>query len=207
MVHVKEGDVFTLEGHNAPIEFMPIDTPGHLSDHLCYLIKEMSNSSPKYSLFTGDSIIGADSTFFMDYPKYFDSLLKTRQIIENHNIDLIYVAHSLTLRKESIALPAKKKVDEYIDRRMTRDKQIERVAFLLARGNLGKFTIDEYYDFQKQMSKSKKIKQEAETYFKYMLDKQLKKLVVDGKFTFEKEDKHYVINDGYYPADMTYSKL
>ena len=57
------------------------------------------------------------------------------------------------------------------------------------------------------MSKSRKIKQEAETYFKYMLDKQLKKLVVDGKFTFEEENKFYVINNGYYPADMTYSKL
>ena len=122
MFHVKEGDVFTVDGLNGPIEFMPIDTPGHLSDHLCFLIKEIKNSAPKYSLFTGDSIIGAASTFFMDYPKYFNSLLKTRDIIEKYNIELIYVAHSLTLKAQSIGLPAKQKVNEYIGRRMARDK-------------------------------------------------------------------------------------
>ena len=57
------------------------------------------------------------------------------------------------------------------------------------------------------MNKSKKMKQEAETYFKYMLDKQLKKLVVDKKFSFDKDKKLYIINDDYYPATMTYSKL
>ena len=40
-----------------------------------------------------------------------------------------------------------------------------------------------------------------------MLDKQLKKLVVDKKFTYDEKQKLYVIKDNFYPAKATYSKL
>ena len=83
----------------------------------------------------------------MDYPQYFASLLKTRDLIIKHDIETLYVAHSLTLRTESIALPALKKCEDYINRRTARDKQLEKIAFLLARGNLGKFDLNMFYDF------------------------------------------------------------
>lgn len=80
LYHTKEGDQFDLEDG---ISLLPIDTPGHTSDHLCFLMKERIGKSKhfKFSIFTGDHIIGAKSTFFMDYPSYFNSLLKTRDII------------------------------------------------------------------------------------------------------------------------------
>ena len=89
MVHTKEGDVFVLEdelniGREVikKIELHPINTPGHMSDHLCFLMKELRQKSDgtaeeKHSLFTGDHIVGASSTYFTDYPQYFDSLVKT----------------------------------------------------------------------------------------------------------------------------------
>jgi glyoxylase-like metal-dependent hydrolase (beta-lactamase superfamily II) len=39
----------------------PIHTPGHLSDHLCFLV---TDEEGKKSIFTGDHIVGASSTFF-----------------------------------------------------------------------------------------------------------------------------------------------
>lgn len=65
LFHTEEGCKYEIEEENGKvIEFYPINTPGHLSDHLIYLMK----SNDKWSLFSGDSIVGANSTFFMDYP-------------------------------------------------------------------------------------------------------------------------------------------
>ena len=128
----------------------------------------MMKQNKKWSLFTGDSIIGANSTFFMDYPEYFKSLLKTKDLIIKHEIETLYVAHSLTLKTESIAIPALKKVNDYIDRRASRDKSLEKIAFLLARGNNGKFDLNTFYDFQTDMNK-KVLSKEHIDYFKYML--------------------------------------
>jgi glyoxylase-like metal-dependent hydrolase (beta-lactamase superfamily II) len=144
LFHTEEGCEYQIKNDDGSvIDFYPINTPGHLSDHLIFLVK----SKNKWSLFSGDSIVGANSTFFMDYPQYFASLLKTRDLIIKHDIETLYVAHSLTLRTESIALPALKKCEDYIKRRTSRDKQLEKIAFLLARGNLGKFDLNTFYDF------------------------------------------------------------
>lgn len=78
--HTKEGDKFTLtetltNGENMVLDLMPIETPGHLSDHLCFLLKTTKAMNrfvkEKYSIFTGDHIVGARSTWFEDYPLYF----------------------------------------------------------------------------------------------------------------------------------------
>jgi len=70
LFNIKDSDTFHIDG----ITISPVHTPGHLSDHLCYLIKEPCGTQ---SLFTGDHIIGANSTYFDDYPSYFESLVKT----------------------------------------------------------------------------------------------------------------------------------
>jgi glyoxylase-like metal-dependent hydrolase (beta-lactamase superfamily II) len=78
LFHIEEGDKFILD---------KINTPGHLPDHLCFLIEE---TNKKTILSTGDHIIGADSvriknilqlinyeqTYFTDYPQYIESLKK-----------------------------------------------------------------------------------------------------------------------------------
>ena len=93
-------------------------TPGHLSDHLCFVTKEPCGL---ISLFTGDHIIGANSTYFDDYPSYFESLIKTQVVVKNQNISKIYVGHSLSMLQNQIAFSAKDKVKDYLSRRIKRD--------------------------------------------------------------------------------------
>ena len=106
LFHTKEGDSFEL---SPSITLFPIETPGHLSDHLCFLMKERQGKTKffRYSIFTGDHIIGAKSTFFMDYPAYFESLLKTKDVIEKFKVKTLYGAHSVSLYPKDVALDAK----------------------------------------------------------------------------------------------------
>lgn len=58
-----------MSSNKIELKLKVIETPGHLSDHLCYLLHEKSKGqTQKYFMFTGDSVIGARSTFFIDYP-------------------------------------------------------------------------------------------------------------------------------------------
>ena len=134
-----------------------------MSDHLCFLFKEETikndSKSEKYSIFTGDHIVGATSTYFEDYPDYFESLLKTQKIISENEIEHMYVAHSMTLRNKDIGVPAAAKNQQYITRRRNRDRFLEANALkivLLPEQN-NKFTIDEFYDFQMKKKEDKAI--------------------------------------------------
>ena len=70
MSHISENDHFELKHGTNIISIDPVYTPGHLSDHLCFIMRE-EGAEVEYSLFTGDTIIGSESTFFTDYPLYF----------------------------------------------------------------------------------------------------------------------------------------
>ena len=76
--HTEEGDEHKLGGSDCSISLYPVNTPGHTSDHLCFLLKEsFPGGKNMFNIFTGDHIIGASSTFFLDYVQYFQSLVKT----------------------------------------------------------------------------------------------------------------------------------
>ena len=45
LFHTEEGDIFTLDEPDCKITIAPIDTPGHLSDHLCFLMKESRDNN------------------------------------------------------------------------------------------------------------------------------------------------------------------
>ena len=122
----------------------------------------------KYSIFTGDHIIGAKSTFFMDYPAYFKSLLKTKDIIEKFQVKTLYGAHSVSLYPKDVGLDASQKVNAYIKRRTKKDDKIEKLALKLSQN--GPFDISEFYDAQNEekMKKSKnKIKSFNKDYDDY----------------------------------------
>ena len=72
--NTREGDVFTLEGG---LSLKAIETPGHIDDHLCFLLEEPGQETV---LFTGDHIIGADSVSFLTYNvRAFRHSLRTTQ--------------------------------------------------------------------------------------------------------------------------------
>ena len=99
MRHCEEGDSFKIEN----VSLLPIQTPGHMSDHLCFVVKE---DGQKPHIFSGDHIVGATSTYFTDYPEYYDSLVKTQKLIEDQDIDQMFVAHSMSLYKKDVSLNA-----------------------------------------------------------------------------------------------------
>ena len=132
----------------------------------------------------------------MDYPAYFKSLLKTKDVIEKFKVKTLYGAHTLSLYTKDVALDAKSKVNEYIQRRTKKDDKIEKLALKLSVD--GPFDITQFYDAQseqkmkKAKNKDKTFNKEFDEYFKKMLARQLEKLIVDEKFTFV--DEKYVIN-------------
>lgn len=50
-------------------------------------------------------------------------------MIESHNIEILYPAHSVSLYKKDVCLKAKKKVEDYINRRVEKDRKIEKMAY------------------------------------------------------------------------------
>lgn len=51
--NTREGDVFTIDDYAT---LKVIETPGHLEDHICFLLEV--KGEPSY-LFTGDHILGS----------------------------------------------------------------------------------------------------------------------------------------------------
>ena len=72
--------------------------------------------------------MGASSTYFTDYPQYFESLIKTQKLINEYDVEYLYVAHSITLYSKDVALNAAAKNQQYISRRVKRDRFLESLA-------------------------------------------------------------------------------
>lgn len=100
----------TVYGEGATL--VPVYTPGHASDHLCYYLVE------ERALFTGDVILGGSTTVIPaedgDLAEYLDSLRRLQQM----DVRRIYPAHGPVIEDG----PAK--IDEYLEHRMLRERQI-----------------------------------------------------------------------------------
>jgi len=98
-----EGDGVTL---------IPVHTPGHASDHLCFYLPE------EQALFTGDLILGGSTTVIPDedgdLAQYLDSLRRVQGLA----VRRIYPAHGPVIED------GPGKIQEYLDHRMLRERQI-----------------------------------------------------------------------------------
>jgi glyoxylase-like metal-dependent hydrolase (beta-lactamase superfamily II) len=96
----------------AGVTLIPIHTPGHASDHLCYYLVE------EKALFTGDLILGGSTTVIPpedgDLGDYMASLRKLQSL----GVKRIYPAHGPVIED------APAKIQEYIDHRLMRERQI-----------------------------------------------------------------------------------
>jgi hydroxyacylglutathione hydrolase len=94
------------------VTLVPVYTPGHASDHLCYYFLE------EQALFTGDVILGGSTTVIPsddgDLADYLDSLRRLQRL----DVRRIYPAHGPVIED------APAKIQEYIDHRMLRERQI-----------------------------------------------------------------------------------
>lgn len=104
--------------HGDGVTLVPVYTPGHASDHLCYYLVE------EKALFTGDVVLGGSTTVIPaddgDLLDYMDSLRRLLAL----DLRRIYPAHGPVIEDG----PAK--LREYIDHRLMRERQI--VASLAA---------------------------------------------------------------------------
>jgi len=127
------------------MKIRPIETPGHLSDHLCFLYEERFDGQVKstFHIFSGDSIVDGDSVFYQDYPRYYYSLVKTQKLVKEYNCQQLFVAHSSQLKNENIVFDAPSKVKSYVDIRAKKDANLEVISDRLFKQQ-GPFTIDEF---------------------------------------------------------------
>ena len=105
---LRDGEVV----HGDGVTLMPVYTPGHASDHLCYYLVE------ERALFTGDVILGGSTTVIpADDGDLLDYLASLRRLL-GLDVRRIYPAHGPVIEDG----PAR--IREYIDHRMLRERQI-----------------------------------------------------------------------------------
>ena len=105
---LRDGEVV----HGDGVTLLPVYTPGHASDHLCYYLEE------EHALFTGDVILGGSTTVIpADDGDLLDYLASLRRLLAL-DVRRIYPAHGPVIEDG----PAR--IREYIDHRMLRERQI-----------------------------------------------------------------------------------
>ena len=94
------------------VTLVPVYTPGHASDHLCYHLLEEN------ALFTGDVVLGGSTTVIPsgdgDLADYMASLRRLQRL----GVRRIYPAHGPVIED------APGKLEEYIEHRLLRERQI-----------------------------------------------------------------------------------
>lgn len=88
-----------------------IATPGHTSEHVCYLTADGD-------LFTGDTILGAGTTAIFPPDGHMSDYLRSLRLLREHHPRRIYPAHG-PIRDDAVAL-----IDEYIAHRLERERQV-----------------------------------------------------------------------------------
>ena len=105
---LRDGEAVQGDG----VTLIPVYTPGHASDHLCYFLVE------EQALFTGDVILAGSTTVIPpddgDLTAYMTSLRRLQQL----DVRRIYPAHGPVVEDG----PAK--IREYIEHRLLRERQI-----------------------------------------------------------------------------------
>src|SRR5437660_12694390 len=105
---LREGERIEGEG----VTLVPVYTPGHASDHLCYYLVE------EKALFTGDVILGGSTTVIPsdagDLLEYMNSLTRLQAL----GVRRIYPAHGPVIED------GPGRIQEYLDHRLMRERQI-----------------------------------------------------------------------------------
>jgi hydroxyacylglutathione hydrolase len=105
---LRDGEAVQGDG----VTLVPVYTPGHASDHLCYYLVE------EQALFTGDVVLGGSTTVIpADDGDLLDYLASLRRLL-SLDVRRIYPAHGPVIEDG----PAR--IREYIEHRLLRERQI-----------------------------------------------------------------------------------
>src|SRR5262245_3760125 len=99
-----------VEGDGATL--VPVYTPGHASDHLCYYLVE------EKALFTGDVILGGSTTVIPADDGDLADYLASLRHLQTLDVRRIYPAHGPVIED------AQAKIREYLEHRLMRERQI-----------------------------------------------------------------------------------
>jgi len=105
---VRDGQAVTGDG----VTLVPVHTPGHASDHLCYFMPE------ERALFTGDLILGGSTTVIPDEDGDLGQYMASLRRVQALGVRRIYPAHGPVIED------AAAKIEEYIAHRLLRERQI-----------------------------------------------------------------------------------
>ena len=108
MENLRDGEAVRGDG----VTLIPIHTPGHASDHLCYYLVEEN------ALFSGDLILGGSTTVIPPDDGDLADYMASLQRLQALPIRRIYPAHGPVIEDG----PAK--IREYIEHRLMRERQI-----------------------------------------------------------------------------------
>jgi glyoxylase-like metal-dependent hydrolase (beta-lactamase superfamily II) len=98
-----------LRNHGTDVEV--IATPGHTSEHVCYLTGDGD-------LFTGDTILGSGTTAIFPPDGNMADYFRSLALLRTKNPKRIHPAHG-PVRDDALAL-----IDEYIAHRLERERQV-----------------------------------------------------------------------------------
>lgn len=104
---VHGGEILTID--DVAIEV--VATPGHTSEHVCYLTSDGD-------LFTGDTILGSGTTAIFPPDGHMGDYLRSLHLLRAKNPKRIYPAHG-PIRDDATAL-----IDEYTAHRLERERQV-----------------------------------------------------------------------------------
>lgn len=104
---VRGGGTVTVDG--TPLDV--IATPGHTSEHVCYM-------TPDGDLFTGDTVLGSGTTAIFPPDGHMGDYMRSLDVLRARSPKRIFPAHG-PVREDAVAL-----IDEYIAHRKERERQI-----------------------------------------------------------------------------------
>jgi ribonuclease/clavin/mitogillin len=104
------GDGQTVSGDG--VTLVPIHTPGHASDHLCYYLPE------EKAVFTGDVVLGGSTTVIPEEDGDLAEYMRSLRRLQALDVRRIYPAHGPVIDD------ARARIQQYIDHRMMRERQI-----------------------------------------------------------------------------------
>jgi glyoxylase-like metal-dependent hydrolase (beta-lactamase superfamily II) len=96
----------------AGVALVPVPTPGHSADHCCFLV------GAERAMFTGDHILGRGSTV-VEWPGGdMSAYMRSLSALLDYDLERLYPGHG------PLVPDAGAKIDEYIDHRRQRERQV-----------------------------------------------------------------------------------
>jgi glyoxylase-like metal-dependent hydrolase (beta-lactamase superfamily II) len=94
------------------LELLPVATPGHSADHCCFLL------AAERAMFTGDHVLGRGTTV-VEWPGGdMGDYLRSLSMLLDYDLERLYPGHG------PLVDDAAAKIDEYIDHRRQRERQV-----------------------------------------------------------------------------------